>query len=185
MSSNANPITDPGQPLAALESAGLRLAIVVAATDNGVIGRDGRLPWHLPDDLKRFKSLTLGKPVLMGRKTYDSIGKPLVDRPNIVLTRNPGWEAPHVIVVHSLAEALKRARPATELMVIGGADIFALCLPLTGRIHLTQVHSDLPGDTYFTLPSSADWREVAREEHAADARHAAAFSFRTLERVAS
>src|SRR6266850_7218991 len=138
MSSNANPITDPGQPVAALESAGLRLAIVVAATDNGVIGRDGRLPWHLPDDLKRFKSLTLGKPVLMGRKTYESIGKPLVDRPNIVLTRNPGWETPHVIVVHSLAEALKRARPATELMVIGGADIFALCLPLTRRIHLTQ-----------------------------------------------
>jgi dihydrofolate reductase len=141
------------------------------------------LPWHLPDDLKHFKALTLGKPVLMGRKTYDSIGKPLVDRPNIVLTRNLGWEAPRVIVVHSLDEALRRARPATELMVIGGADIFALCLPLAVRIHLTQVHSDMPGDTYFQLPSRADWREVAREEHAADARHAAAFSFQTLERV--
>ena len=183
MSSNANPITNPGQPTTALESGGLRLAIVVAATDNGVIGRDGRLPWHLPDDLKRFKSLTLGKPVLMGRKTYESIGKPLVDRPNIVLTRNPGWEAPHVIVVHSLAEALKRARPATELMVIGGADIFELCLPSCSVIHLTRVHADLAGDVLFPPPVPAEWREVAREDHAADARHAYPFSFVTLARI--
>ena len=166
-----------------LESGGLRLVIVVAATDSGIIGRDGRLPWHLPDDLKRFKALTIGKPVLMGRKTYASIGKALVDRPNIVLTRNPGWEAPRVIVVHSLDDALKRARPAAELMVIGGADVFELCLPRCSRIHLTRVHAELDGDTRFVAPDPSQWREVAREEHAADARHPYPFSFVTLDRT--
>lgn len=161
----------------------MRLSIVVAATDGGVIGRDGRLPWHLPDDLKHFKALTLGKPVLMGRKTYQSIGKPLIDRPNIVLTRNPCWEAPRVIVVHTLEDALQRARPATELMVIGGADVFELCLPRCSLIHLTQVHADLDGDTRFVAPDPSQWREAAREEHAADARHPYPFSFVTLERT--
>ncbi|HZF16812.1 MAG TPA: dihydrofolate reductase [Steroidobacteraceae bacterium] len=156
---------------------------MVAVAENGVIGRDGQLPWHLPDDLKRFKALTLGKPVLMGRKTYASIGKPLVNRPNIVLTRNRCWEAPQVIVVHSLEDALERARPATDLMVIGGADIFELCLPRCSVIHLTRVHAQVEGDTRFVAPQASDWRETAREEHAADARHAYAFSFLTLERI--
>jgi dihydrofolate reductase len=141
------------------------------------------LPWHLPDDLKHFKALTLGKPVLMGRRTYESIGKPLVDRPNLVLTRNLCWEAPRVIVVHALDDALKRARPAAELMVIGGADVFELCLPHCALIHLTRVHADLDGDTRFVAPEPSQWREVAREEHAADARHPYAFTFLTLERT--
>jgi len=183
MSSGANPITNPPTAAVESESRDLRLVIVVAVAANGVIGRNGSMPWHLPDDLRRFKSLTLGKPVLMGRKTYDSIGKPLVQRPNIVLTRNRCWEAPQVIVVHTLDEALKRARPANELMVIGGADIFEMCLPRCSRIELTLVHADIEGDTHFVALKPSEWREVAREDHAADARHAYPFSFITLERV--
>lgn len=156
---------------------------MVAAADNGVIGRDGQLPWHLPDDLRHFKALTLGKPVLMGRKTYESIGKPLVNRPNIVLTRNLCWEAPQVIVVHTLEDAFARARPATQMMVIGGADIFDLCLERASVIHLTRVHADIAGDTRFVVLPPSQWREVAREDHAADARHAYPFSFLTLERI--
>ncbi len=166
-----------------LNSGDLRLVIVVAAADNGVIGRDGQLPWHLPDDLKHFKALTLGKPVLMGRKTYESIGKPLINRPNIVLTRNLCWEAPQVIVVHTLDDACARARPATDLMVIGGADIFELCLPRCSLIHLTRVHANIPGDTRFVALPLSQWRETTREDHAADARHAYSFSFVTLERI--
>ena len=127
--------------------------------------------------------LTVGKPVLMGRRTYESIGKPLVDRPNIVLTRNLCWEAPRVIVVHTLADAVNRARPARELLVIGGADIFAACLPLCTRIHLTRVHADVEGDTRFVALAASEWREVTREDRAADERHAYAFSFCTLERI--
>jgi dihydrofolate reductase len=161
----------------------IRLVFVVAVARNGVIGRNGLMPWHLPDDLKRFKALTLGKPVLMGRKTYASIGKPLVQRPNIVLTRNLCWGAPQVIVAHSLEDALNKARPAKELMVIGGADIFDMCLPLCSRIELTRVHADIAGDTHFVALKPSEWREVAREDHAADARHAYPFSFLTLERT--
>jgi dihydrofolate reductase len=162
----------------------LQLVIVVAVAANGVIGRNGQLPWHLPADLKHFKALTVGKPVLMGRKTYESIGKPLIDRPNIVLTRNLCWEAARVIVVHTLDDAIKRAHPAGELMVIGGADIFALCLPLCTRIYLTRIHADVEGDTRFVALPASEWREVIREDHPADARHEYPFSFRTLERIA-
>jgi dihydrofolate reductase len=156
--------------------------LVVAVAANGVIGRNGSLPWHLPADLKHFKALTIGRPVLMGRRTYESIGKALVDRPNIVLTRNLCWEAPRVIVVRTLAAAIERARPAPELMVIGGADIFSMCLPRCSRIYLTRVHAAVEGDTYFPELPSSEWREVAREEHAADERHAYRYSFITLER---
>ena len=183
MSSTANPITHAAKPEPDSRAGEIRLVCVVAVSRNGVIGRDGLMPWHLPDDLKRFKALTLGKPVLMGRKTYDSIGKALVQRPNIVLTRNRCWEAPQVIVVHTLDEALKRARPAGELMVIGGADVFEMCLPRCSRIELTLVHADIEGDTHFVALKPSEWREVAREDHAADARHAYPFSFLTLERA--
>jgi len=182
MSSDVDPITHvrdftpesaPGDP---------KLVIVVAVAANGVIGRNGSLPWHLPADLRHFKALTIGKPVLMGRRTYESIGKPLVDRPNIVLTRNPCWEAPRVIVVHTLDDAIKLSRPAPELMVIGGADIFSMCLPRSSRIHLTRVHAVVEGDTYFPELPPSEWHEVAREEHAADEKHAYGYSFITLER---
>lgn len=182
MSSGVDSITKPPTPVPVSKPRDLQVTIVVAVASNGVIGRNGQLPWHLPADLKHFKALTVRKPVLMGRKTYESIGKPLVDRPNIVLTRNLCWEAPRVIVVHTLDDAIKRAHPAPELMVIGGADIFDLCQARCSRIHLTRVHADVEGDTGFPLWDPMQWREVAREDHRADDRHAHDYSFITLER---
>ena len=159
-----------------------RVALVVAMADNGVIGANGRLPWHLPDDLKCFKALTLGKPVLMGRRTFDSIGKPLSDRRNLVLTRALIPAAPGVEYVHSVEQARALAAPAAELCVIGGAEVFALALPLATRIYLTRVHATVAGDAYFPLRDFSGWRESESVEHAADARHSYAMSFVMLER---
>jgi dihydrofolate reductase len=162
---------------------GPAIALVIAVADNGVIGRNGGLPWHLPDDLKHFKTLTLGKPVLMGRRTYESIGRPLPGRRNLVLTRgtNANWAG--VETVGSLDEALARTRDAAELCVIGGAGLYTLALPRAERIHLTRVHASPDGDTSFPLETLADWQEVEREEHAPDTRHACAMSFITLRRA--
>jgi dihydrofolate reductase len=154
---------------------------LVAMADNGVIGRGGGLPWHLPDDLKRFKAITMGHALLMGRKTFDSIGKALPRRRNLVLTRNPAWRAPGCEAVPSVAEARARAGDTT-LFVIGGAEVFSLCWPIVGRIELTEVHADVDGDTRLAGFDRAEWRETSREAHAADARHAWPFSFVTLVR---
>jgi dihydrofolate reductase len=164
-------------------AAGPVVTLVIAVADNGVIGRNGGLPWHLPDDLKHFKTLTLGKPVLMGRRTYESIGRPLPGRRNLVLTRAADANWAGVEAVGSLDEALDRARDAAELCVIGGAGLYTLALPKAQRIHLTRVHASPDGDTSFPLASLADWQEVEREEHAPDARHACAMSFIRLERA--
>jgi len=161
-----------------------QLTLVVAAADNGVIGRDAGLPWRLPEDLRRFKATTIGKPILMGRRTYESIGRALPGRLNLVLTRSPQWSAPGVVVVHTLAAALAAAAGAPELMVIGGAEIYRLVLPHAQRILLTRVHAELDGDTFFPDPTALEWREAAREEHPADERHPYAMSFVTLERRA-
>jgi dihydrofolate reductase len=149
---------------------------------NGVIGRDGGLPWRLPDDLKRFKSITMGKPILMGRRTFESLGRPLPGRENIVLTRDRAWSAPGCRAVRSLDEALEAAGAAAEVMVIGGAEVYRLAWPRLARLELTEVHADVDGDTRLDAFDPAEWREVAREHHAADERHALAFSFVTLER---
>ncbi len=146
------------------------VTLIVAAAENGVIGRDGAMPWHLPDDLKRFKRLTVGKPVVMGRKTFESIGKALPGRQNIVLTRQPGWRADGVTVVPNLAEAIAAAGldPRTrvaELMVIGGAEIYALAMPIATRIELTRVRGAPDGDAFFPAPAPDRWQEVAREVH--------------------
>ncbi|WP_374388832.1 dihydrofolate reductase [Sandaracinobacter sp.] len=162
------------------------IVLVVAAADNGVIGKDGAMPWHLPADLRRFKRITTGKPVIMGRKTFESIGKPLPGRHNIVLTRDPRWRAPGATLAPNLAEAIAaagldpRAR-ADELMVIGGAEIYALARPIATRIELTRIHVSPDGDTWFPDPDPADWREAAREDHAADG-DAPAHSFLTYVR---
>jgi dihydrofolate reductase len=152
---------------------------LVAMADNGVIGRDNALPWHLPDDLKRFKALTMGHALLMGRRTYDSIGKSLPGRRNLVLTRNRQWCAPGCEPVGTVAQAQELARGST-LFVIGGAEVFALCWPIVGRLELTEVHADVAGDTKLTGFDRRDWREVGRERHAADERHAWPFDFVTL-----
>jgi dihydrofolate reductase len=149
-----------------------------------VIGRDNALPWHLPDDLRRFKALTMGRPMLMGRRTYESIGRPLPGRTSVVLTRDTAWRAAEgVLVVHSLQEALERTRDAPELVVIGGAEVFRLALPHARRVHLTEVHADIEGDVRLPPFGPPEWREVAREEHPADERHAWPMSFVTLERA--
>jgi dihydrofolate reductase len=148
----------------------MTIAFVVAMAENGAIGRDGRLPWRLPTDLKRFRKLTLGKPVIMGRKTYQSIGKPLDGRDNIVITRRRDFQAPGIHVVPGVAEALELARLQAaergvgEIMVIGGAEIFREMLPQAGRIYMTLVHGRPEGDVVLVDAfDPAAWRETARE----------------------
>lgn len=160
------------------------VSFIVAASDNDVIGRDNALPWRLPDDLKRFKTLTMGKPMLMGRKTFDSIGKPLPGRTSIVLTRSRGWSHEGVIVVHSMEEAIERAGDVAELAVIGGAEVYRLAMPFADRIYLTRVRTVVDGDVKLPLIHASEWREVERSERPADDRHAYAMSFITLDRVA-
>jgi dihydrofolate reductase len=159
------------------------VSFVVAAAQNDVIGRDNTLPWRLPDDLKRFKALTMGKPMLMGRKTFESIGKPLPGRTSMVLTRSDHWRRDDVIVVHTVPEAIERAADASELAVIGGAEVFRLALPFADRIYFTRVHALTDGDVKLPPLNLSEWREVERIEHAADERHAFAMTFMTLDRV--
>lgn len=164
------------------------ISIIVAVADNGVIGSGNQLPWRLPDDLKRFKALSLGKPIVMGRKTFDSIGRPLPGRLNIVISRQPGLEIPGCTVVTSIDEGLvvaRAAEPSTpEIVIVGGADIYRQILPRVRTIHLTRVHAEVAGDVVFPKLQEHEWREVAKEYHPADERHAHAFTFSTLERVA-
>ena len=157
-------------------------SLVVAMARNRVIGRDKRLPWRLPADLAYFKQVTLGHPVVMGRRTYESIGKPLPGRHNIVVSRNRGYVAPGCTRVGSLAEAWEAAGDAAEVCVIGGTSLFAEALPLADRIHLTEVQAEVPGDTFFPEFDRSQWteREVAR--HAADERHAYPFRIVVLDR---
>lgn len=159
------------------------LTLVVAMARGRVIGYGGTMPWHLPDDFKYFKAVTMGKPVVMGRRTWQAIGKPLPGRLNIVVTRERGFAAPGCIVVHSLAEAIAAAGAAPEIMIIGGAELYRQTLPRACRIHLTLIEADVPGDTWFPELDQAQWREVSRTAHAADARHAWPFSFIVYERV--
>jgi dihydrofolate reductase len=158
------------------------VTLIVAVADSGVIGRDNGLPWHLPDDLKRFKRLTLGKPVVMGRRTYDSIGKPLPGRQNIVVTRDPNYRRDGVTVVHDPESAVRAAGAVDEIMVIGGAELFRVFLPRAGRIHLTRVHGDIAGDVLWPPLDSREWQVVEREAHAIDERHAFAMTFEVWER---
>ena len=159
------------------------VTIVVAADERGGIGHAGQLPWHLPADLRRFKSLTMGKPMIMGRRTWDSIGRPLPGRHSIVVTRDRTLAIEGATVVHSFDEALRAAGGVAEISVIGGADIFAQALPLARVIELTRVHARVAADTFFPSIDPDAWRETHRERHSADATHAYPFSFVTLERV--
>jgi dihydrofolate reductase len=162
----------------------MRLSLIVAMDETGVIGRDGRLPWRQPADLMHFKVLTMGKPILMGRKTFDSIGKPLPGRTNLVLTRDAAWTREGAIAVRSLDDAVERSSGAPELMVIGGAEVFRLALPQARRIYLTRIHARVQGDTHFPPLDWSSWREVERQPFAADEKHAFAMTFLTLDRAA-
>lgn len=155
------------------------ITLVLARADNGVIGRDGQLPWHLPADLRRFKALTMGKPMIMGRKTFDSFPAPLPGRRHIVLTRDAGWSAPGAEVAGSIDKALAMAGPG-EVAVIGGAEVFALALSHADRIELTEVHLDAAGD--ILVPPLTGWSETAREDHPIEGDRPA-YSFVTMERA--
>jgi dihydrofolate reductase len=161
----------------------MRISLVVAVAENAVIGDGNALPWHLPDDLKRFKALTLGKPILMGRKTHESIGRALPGRLNIVMTRQPGADFPGCVVVNSWAQAKAAAGDAAELAVIGGAEIYAQALSSADIVHLTRVHAEIAGDARFPALPPDQWTERMIATHAADERHAYAFSFVELERI--
>lgn len=160
------------------------VTLVVAIAANGVIGREGTLPWRLPEDLRRFKAATLGKPVIMGRKTFESIGRALPARHNIVLTRRNDWRAAdaEVTVVGDREAALRAAGAVPEVMVIGGADIYALFLPLARRLLLTRVQAQIPGDVRFPPLEANAWRTLSSEAFAADERHAHPMRFEVLER---
>jgi len=158
------------------------ISLIVAMAQNGVIGRDNSLPWRLPKDLKRFRAFTLGKPILMGRKTFESLGRPLPGRTNLVLTRDRSWFADGVIVVHSIEAALMQAASSDELVVIGGAEIYRLVLPVARRIYLTHVHADVPGDITFPEFDPTQWADVEWTSQPADESHAYPLTFVTLER---
>jgi len=161
----------------------MRLAVIVAATDNGVIGRNNALPWHLPQDLRYFKRVTMGKPIVMGRKTFESIGRPLPGRTNIVITRNPDFTAEGVRVVASLDEALRLGEEialidgAQELVVIGGAEIYKASIPRADRLYITEVHASIQGDAFLPEIEWACWREVGREHHGASDANPYEYSF--------
>lgn len=164
----------------------MNIFLIYARADNGAIGKDGTLPWHLPADLKRFKALTMGKPMIMGRKTFESFPSPLPGRRHIVLTRDSGWQAAGAEVVRTVNEALDLAlntvgQGAEQIAVIGGAEIFALFEPLASRIELTEVHGEFDGDTFMPAPGP-EWLVTRRERHAVEGERPA-YTFVTLERA--
>jgi len=159
------------------------MELVVAVAENDVIGRGNQLPWRLPADLRRFKALTLGGNVLMGRKTYESIGRALPGRTNLVLSRSPGFAPIDCTVVANFDAARNAAGGDGALMVIGGAEVYRQSLPLASRIHLTLVHTRIEdGDAFFDGWRSREWRESFRERHEADEKNSCAYSFITLDR---
>lgn len=164
-------------------SAAPRICLIAALAKNGVIGKDNALPWHLPADLKRFKALTMGHPVLMGRTTHESIGKPLPGRRNLVITRNHGYRAPGCEVVHTLDEALAACRGASEIFIIGGAELYRESLACAHSLEFTEIHAAFEGDATFPEFSTALWREIRREIHASEPGAAFRYDFVRYERA--
>ncbi|MER2997072.1 dihydrofolate reductase [Pontibacter populi] len=159
------------------------IAIVVAVSENNVIGKDNQLIWHLPADLRYFKNLTMGHPILMGRKTYESIGKPLPGRTTVIITRQHDFEAPGCIVVNSIDEAIEEAHKVDQgVYIIGGAEIYKQALAKTDTIYLTRVHHTFDGDTFFQEINEADWETTSEEKHEPDEKNKYSYSFITLKR---
>jgi dihydrofolate reductase len=159
------------------------ISIIAALAENRVIGVNNTLPWRLPNDLRHFRRLTTGHAIILGRKNYESIGKPLPERTNIVITRNRDFHANGCLVAHSLDEALALAGNDPEIFVIGGAEIYRAALARTNRLYLTRVHATIAGDTFFPEFDETEWREISRERHERDERHTYAYSFVVLERI--
>jgi dihydrofolate reductase len=167
----------------------MRISLILAVSRNGVIGRDGSIPWRISTDMRRFRSLTMGKPIIMGRKQYDTVGKPLEGRDNIVVTRNAAFAAPGILVVPHLDAALElaaklaRQRGADEIMVIGGAQIYALALPRADRIYLSRVAADVDGDVRFDIADTSGWQVVSKEEIPAGPKDQFGHVFCVLDRI--
>jgi dihydrofolate reductase len=177
------PTGEPEAPAAAGATGGPIVSMVVAMSENRVIGRDGGLPWRLPDDQRFFKQLTIDHTIVMGRKTFDEIRRPLANRRNVVISRNPAFAPSGVTVVPNLAEALALAATEREVFVIGGAQIYSLAFPLADRLYLTLVHATVEGDTFFPVFAESDWVLEDERHHEADDRHAFSFSFKSFRRV--
>ena len=161
----------------------VQIAIIVAMDSNRVIGNANRLPWHLPADLAHFRAITMGKPILMGRRTHESIGRPLPGRDNIVISRNRNYTAEGCTVVHSLEEAVQAAAGHDEIMIIGGAELYRQALPQADVLYLTRVEGAFEGDAFFPELDDSAWREVQRSERAPDEKNPYCYSFVTLERI--
>lgn len=159
-----------------------RISIIAAMAENRVIGVNNALPWRLPEDLKYFRRLTTGHHVIMGRRNYESIGKPLPGRTNIVVTHNPDYAAPGCHVVYSIIDALQLAKDDTEVFIIGGAQLYRQTLNRAGRMYLTLIHADITGDVLFPEFNWNEWEDVARCRHEPDDRHPYAYSFITLDK---
>ena len=162
----------------------MTISAIVATSTNGAIGFAGGLPWHLRADLRRFRRLTTGHAVVMGRKTYESIGRPLPERTSIVLTRNPAFSAEGVLVAHRLDEALAMAAGSGEIFIIGGADVYEQALPRVEKLYVTRVHAEVAGDVFFPQLDGRQWRLVTQEHHRADTQNDYDFTFEVLQRVA-
>jgi len=161
----------------------MRVSIIVAVSANGVIGRDNDLPWRLSADLRRFKRLTMGHHLIMGRRTWESVGKPLPGRTTVVITSRRCRPHPEVAVARSLDEALELIAGDDEVFIAGGAELYRAALPVADRLYLTRIHADFEGDTFFPQLDEAQWRLVSREDHAPDEKNALAYSFLVYERA--
>jgi dihydrofolate reductase len=161
----------------------MNLSIIVALSENNVVGANNQLPWHLSADLKRLKALTMGHHLIMGRKTYESIGRPLPGRKNVIITRNKNYKAEGCIVVTSLKEGLEVAKKDSEAFIFGGGEVFKEALPRVTKIYMTRIHQSFNGDTYFPHLDRREWHEVSREDHQPDEVNKYSYSFITYEKI--
>ncbi|PWJ54289.1 dihydrofolate reductase [Dyadobacter jejuensis] len=163
----------------------MKLSIIVAVSENGVIGRENALIWRLPADLKRFKALTMGHPIIMGRKTFESIGRPLPGRSSIVISTQVDYRPEGVFMVKSIEEAIAKARSleTDESFIIGGGEIYRQTMPMADKLYLTKVKTTVEGDTFFEIPTNASWEEVFSEKHVADSTHEYSYEFVDLEKT--
>ncbi len=161
----------------------MRISAICAMSENRVIGKNNKLPWHLPADLQHFKKITMGNPILMGRKTYESIGRPLPGRLNIILTHNTHYQAPGCVIVSSIEDALNAAKDYQELFIIGGATIYQELMPLTQRIYMTKISQYIEGDTFFPAIDPTQWQQVECIDQASDTKNPYQFSFVIFDRL--
>jgi dihydrofolate reductase len=161
----------------------MNLSIIVALSENNVVGINNQLPWHLSADLKRVKSLTMGHHLIMGRKTYESIGKPLPGRTNVIITRNKNFKAEGCVIVSSLMEALEKAKGDNEAFIFGGGEIFREGLPMVNKIYMTRIHENIQGDTRFPELNPVEWKEISRQDFSADEKNDHDYSFIDMVRI--